>query len=185
MVDEYDDEQEHEEGHTFSPGSGEPGEPGEFDAAESAEGEPYESSRDSSGGWSDEVDAPFADESSAIGGREDAGGEPAGEAESGESLAERGAANLTVAGTLWLHYPSRDVRVPAEFSGFDALRVMRMFARARTEGLDDRVDPLVSNARSVWLALDIASEGAPLAITWVPVSAEPARRIAIDPLPTG
>lgn len=86
--------------------------------------------------------------------------------------------NRLTHGVVTLHYPSRDVEVPLD--GDSALRLLTAFRRSDDLGLGDRLDPEASAAFTGWLVLDIASDEAPLAISWMPQLTRE-QRMAIDP----
>lgn len=87
-------------------------------------------------------------------------------------------ANLQVTGTLWLHYPSRDVAVPFPVDGDTAIRALTMFARRGERRLADTLTATDSSATSSWVVFDLDE---PLAMSWTPDTDRRQARTALDP----
>jgi hypothetical protein len=93
----------------------------------------------------------------------------------GNDLTTQRLINMQQWGTVVLHYPHRDVRVPID--GDSALRLLTMFRDRTDKHWQDELNPHRSSAKSGWLVLDLNEL---LCISWLP-STEPGPRTAIDP----
>ncbi|HEX7095179.1 MAG TPA: hypothetical protein VF183_04815 [Acidimicrobiales bacterium] len=125
-----------------------------------------------------------------VGDIEDADGEPGTDSEDEPApedepaRVERAAARYSVAdmnrgvvGELIVHFATREARFVVD--GEAALRILALYSRGDLS-LIDHAHPDESNARNMWLALDLDRV---LAISWIPGLRDGRVRATIDPLP--